>query len=111
MTDHRHRQIRRHDMQIKLITTVVLASVITSAASAGPLENAWYRQKLSIANGIADGSLSYREAIRLERRAIAIRNEAAYLRATGGHLGPFERAYLGARLLEQRGAIYYHRHN
>ena len=98
-------------MKMQIITTVLLATVVTSAASAGPLENAWYRQKVSIANGLADNSLSYKEAIRLERRAIAIRNEAAYLRYTGGQLRPWERAYLGARLLGQRAAIYYHRHN
>ena len=98
-------------MKITFITAMMLTSIVAGSASAGPLENAWQRQRLSIANGIADGSLSYREAINLSRRAIAIRNEAAYLRYTGGHLGPFERAYLGARLLQQRGAIYYHRHN
>ena len=98
-------------MKITFITAMVLTGIVAGSASAGPLENAWQRQKLSIANGLADGSLSYREAINLSRRAIAIRNEAAYLRFTGGYLGPFERAYLGARLLQQRGAIYYHRHN
>ena len=98
-------------MKITFITATVLTCIVAGSASAGPLEDAWLRQKLSIANGIADGSLSYREAIRLERRAIAIRNEAAYLRYTGGYLGPFERAYLGARLLEQRSGIYDHRHN
>jgi hypothetical protein len=98
-------------MKIELITAMVLVSVVTGSASAGPLENAWQRQKASIINGLADGSLTLREAIPLERRAIAIRNEAAYLRYTGGHLGPYERAYLGARLIGARAAIYYHRHN
>ena len=98
-------------MKVQLVTAVVLTSIVAGSASAGPLENAWQRQKLSIAQGIADGSLSYGEAIRLERRAINIRNEAAFLRATNGYLGPYERAYLRARLIGARAAIYYHRHN
>lgn len=98
-------------MKIQLITAMVLTSVVAGSASAGPLQNAWQRQQVSIARGIADGSLTPREAIRLERRAINIRNEAAYLRATGGHLGPYERAYLRARLIGARAAIYRHRHN
>lgn len=98
-------------MKVQLITAMVLTSIVAGSACAGPLENAWQRQKLSISRGIADGSLSLGEAIRLERRAINIRNEAAYLRSTGGHLGPYERAYLRARLIGARSAIYYHRHN
>ena len=31
--------------------------------------------------------------------------------ATNGYLGPYERAYLRARLIGARAAIYYHRHN
>lgn len=98
-------------MKMQIITTVLLATVVTSAASAGPLENAWNRQQVSIGRGILDKSLTPREVIRLERQAISIRNQAAFLRATGGGLSLPERVYLGTRLLAARGSIYYHRHN
>jgi len=98
-------------MKVQLITAMMLTSIVAGSASAGPLENAWNRQQVSISRGIADGSLTPREVVRLERRAINIRNEAAFLRSTGGGLGPIERAYIGARLIGARASIYYHRHN
>jgi hypothetical protein len=98
-------------MKVQLITAMVLTSIVAGSASAGPLENAWVRQQVSISRGMADGSLTPREVIRLERQAISIADEAAYLRWTGGHLGPYERAYLGARLIGARALIYRYRHN
>jgi hypothetical protein len=98
-------------MKVQLITAMVLTSIVAGSASAGPLENAWNRQQVSINRGMADGSLTPCEVIRLERQAINIRREAAYLRYTNGFLGPYERAYLRARLIGARAAIYYHRHN
>jgi len=98
-------------MKLKLITATILTIIITDAASAGPLSNAWHRQQVSIGRGLIDHSLTPREAIRLERQAISIRNQAAFLRSTGGGLSPLERAYLGSRLIGSRASIYYHRHN
>lgn len=98
-------------MKIQLVIATMLTSIVASSASAGPLANAWYRQQISITRGIADGSLTPREAMRLQRQAINIRNEAAYLRWTNGYLGPYERAYLGARLIGARTLIYRYRHN
>jgi hypothetical protein len=98
-------------MKLMIITATVLATLVADSASAGPLRNAWNRQQVSIGRGLIDGSLGPREAIRLERRAISIRNQARFLRWTGGGLGPRERAYLGWRLMNARAAIYRHRHN
>ena len=98
-------------MKVQIITAMVLTTIVAGSASAGPLENAWYRQQISISRGIADGSLTPGEVIRLERQAANIANEAAYLRWTGGRLGPYERAYLASRLIGARALIYRYRHN
>ncbi len=41
----------------------------------------------------------------------SIRNQAIFLKSTGGHLGFGERVYLGTRLAVARGAIFFHKHN
>jgi hypothetical protein len=104
-------------MKLQLITALALATLVAAPAavvtpaSAGTLKNAWVRQETSIAHGLADGSLTPGEAVRLQHREDSIRNQAIFLKSTGGHLGPAERAYLGARLAVARGAIFVHRHN
>jgi hypothetical protein len=70
MTDGRHRQQRRTDVKLKLITAAVLATVVATTliaapASAGPLGNAFQRQKAAIGNGLANNSLTLNEAGRL----------------------------------------------
>jgi hypothetical protein len=104
---------QENDMKLKLITAALLAMVVTAPApaDAGPLRNAWLRQKVSIMNGAATGRLTPGEYGRLRQRAVSIRNQAAFLRSTGGGLGPLERVYLGARLLGARAAIYRLKHN
>lgn len=99
-------------MSLKIITATVLAILVTApAASAGPLKNAWDRQQVSIGNGVVNGSITPTEAIRLERQARSIRNQARYLKSTGGGLSPLEKVYIGTRLVASRGAIFYHKHN
>jgi hypothetical protein len=110
MADVRHRQPEENIMN-KLIITAVLTALTAAPACAGPLQDAYNRQQVSIGKGLVNGSLTPGEAIRLERRALRIKHEWQFLRATGGGLGPFERMYLGARLAGARGAIFYHKHN
>lgn len=98
-------------MSLKIITATVLAILVAAPASAGPLKNAWDRQQVSIGNGLVNGSLTPTEAIRLERQARSIRNQARFLKSTGGGLSPLERVYIGSRLVAARGAIFYHKHN
>jgi hypothetical protein len=98
-------------MKLQLITALALATLVTVPASAGPLKDAWIRQETRITDGLADGSLTPGEAVRLQHREDSIRNQAIFLKSTGGHLGPVERAYLGARLAVARGSIFFHRHN
>jgi hypothetical protein len=111
MTDLRHQQLRRHHMKLMIITATVLATLAADSASAGPLKNRWQHQQVRIGNGLVHGTLTPREAIRLERQAMQIRREARFLRSTGGHLGPYERAYLRWRLNGSSAAIHYHKHN
>jgi hypothetical protein len=98
-------------MKLKLITAAVLATLVAAPASAGPLGNAFQRQKAAIGNGLANNSLTLGEAGRLIDRTKRIKNEYQFLKATGGGLGPLERMYLGARLVGNRAAIFRHKHN
>jgi hypothetical protein len=98
-------------MKLKLITAMALAILVVAPASAGPLANAFHRQQVSIGNGLISGRLTVNEALRLESREASIRNQYLFLKSTGGGLGPVERAYLGARLVGARAAIFYHKHN
>jgi hypothetical protein len=98
-------------MKLKIVTGMLLATMLAAPASAGPLANAWDRQQVAIGNGVANGSLNPGEAIRLEQRAQSIKNQYQFFKSTGGGLGPAERAFLGARLIGARAAIFYHKHN
>jgi hypothetical protein len=111
MTDGRHRQQGRTDVKLKLIITAAVLASLAAPASAGPLANAYQRQKAAIGNGLANNSLTLNEAGQLIRRTKRIKKEYQFLKATGGGLGPFERMYLGARLIGNRAAIYHHKHN
>jgi hypothetical protein len=114
MTDGRHRQQRRTDVKLKLITAAVLATVVATTliaapASAGPLGNAFQRQKAAIGNGLANNSLTLNEAGRLIKQTKRIKKEYQFLNAGG--LNSLERMYLGARLVGNWASIYYHKHN
>ena len=98
-------------MKLKLITALALATLVTAPASAGPLKDAFVRQQTSITNGVANGSIKPGEFVRLQRQQASILRQANFLRQTGGGLGPIEKAYLGARMISARGAIYHHKHN
>ena len=98
-------------MTLKIITAALLATLIAAPASAGPLGNAWHRQQTSIGKGLVKGSLTPREAIRLEQREVAIKNQYQHMKSTGGGLNFGEKVYLGSQLAGARGAIYYHKHN
>ena len=98
-------------MKLKLITAAVLAILVAAPASAGPLGNAFQRQKAAIGNGLANNSLTLGEAGRLIHQTKRIKHEYQFLKATGGGLGPFERMYLGARLIGNRANIFRHKHN
>ena len=98
-------------MSLKIITVAVLAILVAAPASAGPLSNAWHRQQVSIGKGLVNSSLTPGEAIRLEQQARSIRNQARFLKSTGGGLNFPERVYIASRLVAARGAIFYHKHN
>ena len=98
-------------MSLKIITATLLAILVAAPASAGPLSNAWHRQQVSIGKGLINNSLTVDEAIRLEKRAQSIRDQARHLKSTGGGLSFPEKVLIGTRLVAARGAIFYHKHN
>jgi hypothetical protein len=98
-------------MTPKLITATILAVLVAAPASAGPLKQTWHRQQVRIGKGIANGSIRPLEAIGLELREAAIRNQARFLKSTGGGLSPLEKGYLRSQLKGASGAIRFHRHN
>jgi hypothetical protein len=111
MTEWSASSPRRHDMTLKLISAITLATLIAAPASAGPLRDAFVRQQTSITTGVANGTVKPGEFVRLQRQQASILRQAKFLQKTGGGLNGVEKAYIGARMIAARGAIYYHKHN
>ncbi|HKA72563.1 MAG TPA: hypothetical protein VKE26_12190 [Xanthobacteraceae bacterium] len=102
-------------MNLKLVTATVLASalaatVISAPASAG-VNGRQLHQQYRILKGVANGSLTAREFVKLEKREAFIRREERLMRAAhGGTLTPFDRAVLNARLNATSNAIWNKKH-
>lgn len=97
----------------KLISAVLVSAVafFPLAAHAGELANRLHRQDARIYNGVKNGSITYKEYKRLERREDSI--QAAQLRdiRSGGKLTTAEKYNLNRRLNRTSNAIYRAEHN
>ena len=101
-------------MILKLVTATVLATAlaasVTAPASAG-VNGRQAHQQYRIIKGVANGSLTAREFVKLEKREAFIRREERLMRAAhGGTLTPFDRAVLNARLNNTSNAIWNKKH-
>ena len=102
-------------MNLKLIAATVVATalaatVVAAPASAG-VNGRQLHQQYRILKGVANGSLTAGEFIRLEKREAFIRREERLMRAAhGGTLTPFDRAVLNARLNATSNAIWNKKH-
>jgi hypothetical protein len=101
-------------MILKLVTATVLATAVAATvaapASAG-VNGRQSHQQYRILKGVANGSLTGGEFVRLEKREAFIRREERLMRAAhGGTLTPFDRAVLNARLNATSNAIWNKKH-
>jgi hypothetical protein len=98
-------------MKKSLIVAAVTLLVFAGAASAhAPIDVRQHRQHDRIAQGVASGSLTPREAARLAAEQRAIRHEERAYRADG-HLSRWERADLQRDLGRASRHIYRERHD
>jgi len=90
---------------------VAILLAAASMAEAGPVAARQHNQQMRIAHGVANGSLTVREATRLELRHLDLGRDIAWMRATGGGLGPCERAIIDRRQDHLSGAIWRQKHD
>src|SRR5262249_61646620 len=89
-------------MNLKLVTATVLATAVAATAISAPasagVNGRQLHQQYRILKGVANGSLTAREFVRLEKREAFIRREERLMRAAhGGTLTPVGRPVLNAR--------------
>lgn len=87
---------------------VIDSSAQTSRQTINARQN---RQQRRIYRGVRSGRLTGREAVRLERRQMAIRRTEARYRRSGGGLSMSERRRLQRRLNRTNRSIYRQKHD
>ena len=91
---------------IAITAVAVLAGTLAAGtAEAGAMNRRQSNQQVRIAQGIASGALTPREAVHLEARAVSIARQEAFMRSTGRGLSCRELAVLDHRLDSLSGAI------
>lgn len=95
---------------MKIAAVVIAASLVAGSASAGVIHQRFVNQQERIANGIATGQLSAREATRIERQEAALGTEVHYFRADG-NFSPRERAIVTSQQNRLSREIYREKHD
>ncbi len=102
----------------RMLTLTIGAAVIAAAATAatasasGRIARRNGMQQGRIAQGIASGQLTAREAVRLERREVGLHREVgAMRRANGGVLTPAERGLVNRQQNRLSHGIWRLKHN
>jgi hypothetical protein len=105
--------MNRTQMSIAVGTlVVVLGAAATAARAEGPIQQRKENQQRRIAQGVASGQLTAREAARLERGEASLNHEErAMRRANGGTLTPGDRAVIDHQQNRLSGGIYRLKHN
>jgi hypothetical protein len=93
------------------VAAAILAGTMAGATEGGAVDRRQATQQARIGNGVASGTLTPREAIRLESRAVSIARLEASFRATGAGLSHRERAILDHRLDTLSDAIWREKHD
>ena len=90
----------------------VMAMMVASAAAAGEVDRRQARQQERIDQGVVSGSLTPREAGRMERRVARTEGEIRTDRAmNGGHLTVAEKAKVNREQNRTGRAIYRQKHD
>jgi hypothetical protein len=94
------------------VTTVLLTTLFSFAASAAEVDQREANQQARIAQGVRSGQLTEGETAHLEHRESHVSNEIARDRAAnGGHLTAAERSKVNRQQDRTSGAIYRDKHN
>ena len=103
------REIMSVTKPLAMLTAVVL---VAGAASAGEIRRREEKQQDRIAQGIASGALTAREAASLERREAALNREVGAMRwRNGGTLTPRERRLVNRQQNRLSRGIYRQKHD
>ena len=95
---------------MKITAIVIAASLAAGSASAATIHQRRVNQQERIANGIATGQLSAREAARIEGQEARLGTELHYFRADGT-LSPRERASVNSQQNRLSREIYRQKHD
>jgi Spy/CpxP family protein refolding chaperone len=97
---------------VRLVTIVSLGLTLSSApALAQNVNKREAKQQHRIAQGIQNGTLTPKEAARLERQEARINELEARARQSGGGLNPEERTELNRLLNSESHRIYVQKHD
>lgn len=104
--------MNRTQLGIAVGTIVAVLGAATAARAERPIQQRKENQQRRIAQGVASGQLTAREAARLERREAALNHEErAMRRANGGTLTPGDRAVINHQQNRLSEGIYRLKHN
>lgn len=95
-------------MKTRLMTLIVSMSLLAGAQTIRQRED---RQQDRIAQGVASGQLTPREAARLEHREAQLNRQIARDRRSGGRLTPRERARLAREQAQLSRSIEREKHD
>jgi hypothetical protein len=94
-----------------LIVSTIAGLVLVSGAFAGEVDWRQHEQQQRIAQGVRNGSLTQREAARLERQEARLRQEISCDRYSNGHLTPGEYRSINRQENRLSDEIYRYKHN
>ena len=95
-----------------LLIATALVALVPLAASAGEVENRIHNQNARIDQGVRNGSLTYGEDRRVDRRLDTIQAQRNHdLRRNDGHLTGRETAHLNREENGLSDRIYFDKHN
>ena len=94
------------------VVAVIATFAFALAANAGEVRKREVNQQQRIAAGVANGELTPRETVNLERKEVRLNNEVRDFREdNGGHLTPREFAKVNHQLNGLSRNIYRDKHN
>jgi len=97
--------------QVLLVVVVAAGTLGFAVSAAATVDGRQARQHARIVDGRQSGELTRRESVALAHQQARIRREEALYRATGGGIGPLERADLRRDQRRASRAIWRQKHD
>ena len=97
----------------KIVSFFIATGIVlgVSTVSMAGINHREHREQQRINQGIRNGELTRREAVRLEQGMAKIRTDERYARLSGGGISPRERARLDREMNRESRAIYRQKHD